>query len=61
MPYASQLRTSANQANAKQINGLIWDNCHIPVCELDKIMGISVSSVETIINDELNFSTISTH
>jgi hypothetical protein len=24
-------------------------------------MGISVSSVETIINDELNFSTISTH
>jgi hypothetical protein len=37
----------------------MWDNCCIMVRELAKIVVISVGSIETIINDELNFSKFS--
>jgi uncharacterized protein YjgD (DUF1641 family) len=48
-------RTFVNQVNAKQINGLIWDNHHITLRELAETVGISVDSFETIIRDKLNF------
>jgi hypothetical protein len=54
IPDATLLRTSANQENAEQICSLIQDNHHIMVYELAKIVAKCVSTVETIVNDELH-------
>jgi hypothetical protein len=43
------MRTSVNQANAEQIGAIILDSHCIMVCDLAKIVGISVSSVKIII------------
>jgi hypothetical protein len=59
MPHVTWLRTSMKQANAEQIDGLIWDNLCIMASELAKTAGKCDSIVKMIIYDELNFNKLS--
>jgi len=40
--------------NAEQIDDLIWDTCLITVCEFAEIVEVSVSTVKTVIYNDLD-------